>query len=123
MASLSARDRRSPLFGSSSTQADARIDPESLERDNDRDIDSLADKTSFLRKVTSDINAEVDSQNRVLDNMGSSMGGVQIGLGAAVTRFKRVFDDPKKKRNLILVLGVTMGLFIIYLLAQRARKQ
>ena len=32
-------------------QADARIDPESLERDNDRDIDSLADKTSFLRKV------------------------------------------------------------------------
>ena len=35
----------------------------------------------------------------------------------------QVFDDPKKKRNLILVLGVTLGLFIIYLLAQRARKQ
>lgn len=32
-------------------QADTRIDPESLERDNDRDIDLLADKTSFLRKV------------------------------------------------------------------------
>ena len=35
----------------------------------------------------------------------------------------QVFDDPKKKRNLILVLGVTLGLFIIYLLAQRARNQ
>ncbi|CAK0783925.1 hypothetical protein CVIRNUC_007126 [Coccomyxa viridis] len=123
MASLSARDRRNPLFGSSSAQVDTRIDPESLERDNDRDIDSLAEKTSFLRQVTGNINAEVDSQNRVLDNMGSSIGGVQIGLGAAVTRFKRVFDDPKKKRNLMLVLGVTLGLFIVYLLAQRARRQ
>ena len=36
---------------SGAMQADARIDPESLERDNDRDIDTLADKTSFLRKV------------------------------------------------------------------------
>lgn len=35
----------------------------------------------------------------------------------------QVFDDPKKKRNVVLVLGVTLGLFIIYLLAQRARKQ
>ena len=35
----------------------------------------------------------------------------------------QVFDDPKKKRNFMLVLGVTLGLFIIYLLAQRARRQ
>ena len=33
-------------------QGEARIDPESLERDNDKDIDSLAEKTSFLRQVT-----------------------------------------------------------------------
>jgi len=35
----------------------------------------------------------------------------------------QVFDDPKKKRNFMLIMGVTLGLFIIYLLAQRARKQ
>ena len=32
-------------------QAEARIDPESLERENDKDIDTLAEKTSFLRQV------------------------------------------------------------------------
>ena len=43
--------QRKRLHVRHSVQADARIDPESLERDNDRDIDALADKTSFLRKV------------------------------------------------------------------------
>ncbi|KAK9902696.1 hypothetical protein WJX75_003098 [Coccomyxa subellipsoidea] len=118
-----ARDRRSPLFGSGTSATDPRIDPESLERDNDRDVDSLAEKTSFLRQVTNNINSEVSSQNRTLDNLGSSMGGVQIGLGAAATRFKRVFDDPKKKRNFFLVVGITAALFFLYLLVQHARKQ
>ncbi|CAL8466426.1 g5962 [Coccomyxa elongata] len=118
-----ARDRRSPLFGSGVSAADPRVDPESLERDNDRDIDSLADKTSFLRQMTNNINSEVSNQNRTLDNLGSSMGGVQIGLGAAVTRFKRVFEDPKKKRNFILVVSITAALFFLYLLVNHARKQ
>lgn len=38
-------------LGSWPAQAEARMDPESLERENDKDIDSLAEKTSFLRQV------------------------------------------------------------------------
>jgi hypothetical protein len=82
------------------SQPEVRMDPESLERENDHDIDALAEKTSFLRQVrrllqgrskkllhihvctamnacwilqmTHNIKSEVNSQNRVLDNLVSA---------------------------------------------------
>ena len=83
------------------------------------------------------------------------MSGVQVGLGAAAARFKRVqlllhrtvyglvhcltaglqshlnagggllqvFEDPNKRRNMLIVIGITLGLFVLYLVAQRAQKQ
>lgn len=57
------------------------------------------------------------------DNFSSAECSLQSVLTTSLLLFMQVFDDPKKKRNFMLIMAVTLGLFIIYLLAQRARKQ
>lgn len=41
-------------------------------------------------QITGNIHQEVDSQHAVLDRMAQSMGGIQLGLGASVNKFKTV---------------------------------
>ncbi|DBA87497.1 TPA: hypothetical protein ACH3X1_004529 [Trebouxia sp. C0004] len=68
------RDRR-PLFGTSShsqaTASTSGVDPESLERENDQNIDNLGQRTSLLRQA-------------------GDMGSARMGLGATVHRFRKV---------------------------------
>ena len=46
-----------------------QVDPESLERENDRSIDALGERVGALRAMTSGIHGEVESQHRLLDSM------------------------------------------------------
>lgn len=41
-------------------------------------------------QITGNIHGEVESQHKVLDRMAASMGGIQMGLGASVDKFKKV---------------------------------
>lgn len=59
-ASMAARDRR-PGGGA--------LDVESLERENERGVDALAERIGLLKQVTHGIRSEVDSQHHVLDRM------------------------------------------------------
>ena len=44
----------------------------------------------------------------------SSAGcSLQSVLTISLLLYTQVFDDPKKKRNFMLIMGVTLGLFII----------
>jgi len=114
-----ARDRR-PLFGSSSStygQAAAShsgVDPESLERENDRDIERIGERTSLLKQVTSGIKDEVEKSHRALDSIAGDMGSARMSLGATVHRFKKVFEEPQKKQLLYWVATIVLVLFLLY---------
>ena len=57
---MNPRDRR-PVGGA--------LDVESLERENERGVDALAERIGLLKQVTHGIRSEVDSQHHVLDRM------------------------------------------------------
>eukprot|EP00891_Asterochloris_glomerata_P002630 jgi/Astpho2/2630/fgenesh1_pg.00049_%23_11_t len=126
-----ARDRR-PLFGNASGQqpkfgqaASSSVDPESLERQNDQNIGNLGDRVSLLRQVpnmcwvTASIKDEVDRSHRALDTMSADMGSARMGLGAAVSKFKKVFQEPRRKQMAMYFAGAVGVLFIIFLLLRR----
>lgn len=96
-----------------------RIDPESLEQENDRGIEALSERTNLLRQITHGIKAEVDSQHSMLDNMADSMGSTRLGLGSAVDRFKKVMEEPQQRKMFLMVMGVVFTLFILYLVLKR----
>ncbi|KAK9802781.1 hypothetical protein WJX73_002855 [Symbiochloris irregularis] len=91
-------------------------DLEAQERENDSAIAAMGDRVSELRKLTYGIKSEVDSQNNVLDNMGDLMTRARFGLGGAVTRFKRVFHEPRSRNTFFIVIGAVVLLFVIYLI-------
>lgn len=109
-----ARDRR-PLFGASAAQSTTETDPESLEKENDKGIDALGERVSMLRNITSNIHGEVDSQHQILDRMAQSMGGIQLGLGASVDKFKKVMNEPQGRKMVYMAGGAALLLFILYL--------
>lgn len=120
------RDRR-PLFGSSSTHNQATastsgVDPESLERENDQNIDSLGQRTSLLRQVTAGIKDEVEKSHRALDSIAGDMGSARMGLGATVHRFKKVFEEPQKRQLLYWVAAIVVTLFLLYNLIKYSRR-
>eukprot|EP00898_Chlorokybus_atmophyticus_P002058 jgi/Chlat1/2853/Chrsp194S03010 len=64
-------------------------DRELAEQENDRSLDKLSDRVSILKRVTMDINQEVDSQHRLLDRMGQDMDGTRGLLGGTMDRFNK----------------------------------
>ena len=43
----------------------SRRDPESLERENDRNLETMGDRVSMLKNITMDIHKEADSHHRI----------------------------------------------------------
>ncbi|KAK9813281.1 hypothetical protein WJX72_011867 [[Myrmecia] bisecta] len=118
-----ARDRR-PLFGGPSTsyKADSVVDPESLERENDRSIDALGERVGMFKQLTSGIHDEAESHHKLLDDMGATMSGAHVGLGTAVRRFKSVFEDPRKLKMAYIVGGIVTLTLVLYFFAKHHRQ-
>ncbi|KAL8486591.1 hypothetical protein ACS0TY_023324 [Phlomoides rotata] len=57
---------------------------------NEKSMDSLHDRVSFLKRLTGDIHEEVESHNRMLDQMGSGMDASRGILSGTMDRFKMV---------------------------------
>ncbi|XP_059274590.1 bet1-like SNARE 1-2 isoform X3 [Lycium ferocissimum] len=60
------------------------------ERDNDKAVDSLQDRVSFLKKLTGDIHEEVETHNRMLDRTGNEMDSSRGIMSGTMDRFKMV---------------------------------
>ncbi|KAI8561035.1 hypothetical protein RHMOL_Rhmol04G0304700 [Rhododendron molle] len=57
---------------------------------NDKALDSLEDRVSFLKRLTGDIHGEVENHNRMLDRMGTKMDATRGIMSGTMDRFKIV---------------------------------
>ncbi|XP_034915311.1 bet1-like SNARE 1-1 isoform X2 [Populus alba] len=60
------------------------------EQDNERALEGLEDRVSLLKRLSGDINEEVDSHNLMLDRMGNDMDSSRGVLSGTMDRFKMV---------------------------------
>ncbi|KAJ8547269.1 hypothetical protein K7X08_010855 [Anisodus acutangulus] len=86
------------------------------ERDNDKAVDSLEDRVSFLKKLTGDIHEEVETHNRMLDRMGNEMDSSRGIMSGTMDRFKMVFDKKSNRKVCKLVGYFVLSFFVIYYL-------
>ncbi|KAK7279207.1 hypothetical protein RJT34_24253 [Clitoria ternatea] len=86
------------------------------EGDNDRAIESLHDRVSFLKQLTGDIHEEVESHNQLLDRVGNKMDGSRGMMLGTMDRFKKVFEKKSTRKTCSLVAYFTFAFIFIYYL-------
>ncbi|KAG2433574.1 hypothetical protein HYH02_012690 [Chlamydomonas schloesseri] len=91
-----------------------KVDIESMEQENDRELDHLADRVALLKNVTHGINKEVNDQHRLLDNMDGSFASVGGLMSAVTDKFRAVYNDKANKRLIYGAVGVAAGLFLVW---------
>ncbi|KAK4732520.1 hypothetical protein R3W88_025508 [Solanum pinnatisectum] len=84
------------------------------ERDNDKAVDSLQDRVSFLKKLTGDIHEEVETHNKMLDRMGNEMDSSRGIMSGTMDRFKMVFEKKSNQKVCKLVGYFVLSFFLIY---------
>ncbi|KAI5596999.1 hypothetical protein POPTR_002G041500v4 [Populus trichocarpa] len=116
------RNNRAALFDgieeggirASSSYSSHEID----EQDNERALEGLEDRVSLLKRLSGDINEEVDSHNLMLDRMGNDMDSSRGVLSGTMDRFKMVFETKSSRRMLTLVASFVVIFLIIYYLTR-----
>mmetsp|Transcript_8457 Transcript_8457/g.31249 ORF Transcript_8457/g.31249 Transcript_8457/m.31249 type:complete len:124 (+) Transcript_8457:241-612(+) len=106
---------RAPLFaGTSSKDADSGggFDSMTLEQENDRGIEHMADRVQALKRVTLDINEEVDAHNKLLEKMGMDMDGAKGLVGGTMDKMKKMMETPSN-RFILYVVGASTVLFLL----------
>ncbi|KAG5055361.1 hypothetical protein JHK85_007871 [Glycine max] len=73
------------------------------EHDNEQALDGLQDRVNLLKRLSGDINEEVDSHNRMLDRMGNDMDSSRGVLSGTMDKFKMVFETKSNQRMFTLV--------------------
>ncbi|CAF2059370.1 unnamed protein product [Brassica oleracea var. botrytis] len=82
------------------------------EHENERALEGLQDRVILLKRLSGDINEEVDAHNRMLDRMGNDMDSSRGILSGTMDRFKTVFETKSSRRMLTLVASF-VGLFLV----------
>uniref|UniRef100_A0A7N0UVC3 t-SNARE coiled-coil homology domain-containing protein n=1 Tax=Kalanchoe fedtschenkoi TaxID=63787 RepID=A0A7N0UVC3_KALFE len=90
-------------------------------RDNDKDLDSLHDRVSFLKRLTGDIHEEVETHNRMLDRMGNAMDASRGIMSGTMDRFKKVFEKKSTRRTCVRIIYVVIALLIVIYLIRLIR--
>ncbi|KAI4349417.1 hypothetical protein L6164_010008 [Bauhinia variegata] len=88
------------------------------EHDNERELDGLQDRVNLLKRLSGDINEEVDSHNRMLDRMGNDMDSSRGVLSGTMDKFKTVFETKSSRRMITLVASFVVIFLIIYYLTR-----
>ncbi|KAI4301133.1 hypothetical protein L6164_034445 [Bauhinia variegata] len=88
------------------------------EHDNERALDGLQDRVMLLKRLSGDINEEVDSHNRMLDHMGNDMDSSRGVLSGTMDKFKMVFETKSSRRMFTLVASFVVIFLIIYYLTR-----
>ena len=106
--------------GASTSDADLDVGPsmgydaEAAEAENDRVAGQLGDRVRLLRSITKDIHDEVESQNRLLDNLGGGMDSVRAAIGGTIDRVTRAFATKENRLLLYVAGGTALVLFVLY---------
>ncbi|KAG2713568.1 hypothetical protein I3843_04G174300 [Carya illinoinensis] len=116
------RNNRTALFdeieeggiNASSSYSSHEID----EHDNEEAIDGLQDRVIMLKRLSGDINEEVESHNRMLDRMGNDMDSSRGVLSGTMDRFKMVFETKSSRRMFTLVASFVIIFLVIYYLTR-----
>ncbi|KAG5043574.1 hypothetical protein AAZX31_03G142600 [Glycine max] len=88
------------------------------EHDNEQALDGLQDRVNLLKRLSGDINEEVDSHNRMLDRMGNDMDSSRGVLSGTMDKFKMVFETKSNQRMFTLVASFVVLFLIIYYLTR-----
>ncbi|KAL4596395.1 hypothetical protein ACB092_12G161400 [Castanea dentata] len=88
------------------------------EHDNERAVDGLQDRVILLKRLSGDINEEVESHNRMLDRMGNDMDSSRGVLSGTMDRFKTVFETKSSRRMFTLVASFVVIFLVIYYLTR-----
>ncbi|XP_027933876.1 bet1-like SNARE 1-1 isoform X1 [Vigna unguiculata] len=103
--------RASSLYSTSSHEID--------EHDNEQALEGLQDRVNLLKRLSGDINEEVDSHNRMLDRMGNDMDSSRGVLSGTMDKFKMVFETKSSRRMFSLVASFVVLFLIIYYLTRK----
>ncbi|KAM7278384.1 hypothetical protein ACFE04_005518 [Oxalis oulophora] len=113
------RDRgsRSALFDDGIEEGGLRASSSSYtgeisDHDNDKSMDNLHERASFLKRLTGDIHEEVEGHNRFLDRMGNNMDAARGTMSGTMDRFKMVFEK-KSSRKMCVLVGLFIGFFLV----------
>ncbi|KAG2324817.1 hypothetical protein Bca4012_039319 [Brassica carinata] len=88
------------------------------EHENERALEGLQDRVILLKRLSGDINEEVDAHNRMLDRMGNDMDSSRGILSGTMDRFKTVFETKSSRRMLTLVASFVALFLVIYYLTR-----
>ncbi|KAJ7979911.1 Bet1-like SNARE 1-1 [Quillaja saponaria] len=94
---------------------------ESNEHENDKAVESLHDRVTFLKRLTGDIHEDVENHNRLLDRMGNSMDASRGVMLGTMERFKMVFKKKSARKTCSLVAYFLIAFSIIYCLIRILR--
>ncbi|XP_073274815.1 bet1-like SNARE 1-1 [Primulina huaijiensis] len=88
------------------------------EQENDRAIDGLQDRVAILKRLSGDINEEVETHNRMLDRMGNDMDTSRGVLSGTMDKFKMVFEKKSSRSMFTLVASFVVIFLLIYYLTR-----
>eukprot|EP00798_Chlamydomonas_sp_ICE-L_P007279 gene7279-395_t len=116
---------RAMNYGTSRGRGGKNVDIESLERDNDKGIDSLSDRVnmlkqtslsdrvSMLEQATMGIKGEVDGQHRLLDDMDGGMVNTRGFLTSINDKLSTVMST-KQGQKMGMIVGASVLLLILF---------
>jgi hypothetical protein len=92
------------------------LDPESLERDNDGAIASLAERVGMLKLATAGVRDEAEGQHALLDRLADGVGQARGMASVAAQRLGVVMSDREGRRQLMVLTGAATAalLFVWY---------
>ncbi|KAJ7972684.1 Bet1-like SNARE 1-1 family protein [Quillaja saponaria] len=88
------------------------------EHDNERAVDGLQDRVNLLKRLSGDINEEVENHNLMLDRMGNDMDSSRGVLSGTMDKFKMVFETKSSRRMFTLAASFVVIFLIIYYLTK-----
>ncbi|KAF7848402.1 hypothetical protein BT93_L1980 [Corymbia citriodora subsp. variegata] len=88
------------------------------EHENERAMDGLQDRVNLLKRLSGDINEEVETHNRMLDRMGNEMDASRGVLSGTMDRFKTVFETKSSRRMISLVASFVVIFLVVYYLTR-----
>ncbi|KAK3441199.1 bet1-like SNARE 1-1 [Eucalyptus grandis] len=88
------------------------------EHENERAMDGLQDRVNLLKRLSGDINEEVETHNRMLDGMGNEMDASRGVLSGTMDRFKMVFETKSSRRMFSLVASFVVIFLVVYYLTR-----
>ncbi|XP_039020280.1 bet1-like SNARE 1-1 [Hibiscus syriacus] len=90
------------------------------EHENERAMEGLQDRVNLFKRLSGDIHEEVNSHNRMLDQMGNDMDASRGILSGTMDKFKMVFETKSSRRMFTLVASFVVIFLVVYLLCNRS---